>query len=265
MSKKSLVLRVFVVASSFVIFAPKPAFADPGADILGTFRDTGAADVGQWMVKSLGGQNEQDPDTGDFVFNETFEWEKERSYTNGVLDTTGYAQAQTVDGSLIWQSDLPWIGLEQDGYGETGYYSYVTTINDTSFTSADPTASFSGLSINFTADDHMHAVIINGVLYDGFEAQNNDHAAWVEGYVDLSILPGDGIPWNINGINTVEFIVHNSGYFENIPNPTGFSAMIQASYNVSAIPEPPVILMLGSGLLVLSLARRLRKKSAKQS
>ena len=260
MSRKSLVLRVLVVATSFVVFAHKPVFADPGAGTPGTFRDTSDADVGQWMVKYFGGENVQDPDTGEYVFNETFEWEKERSYTNGVLDTTGYAQAQMVDGAAIWESDLPWISLENHGYGENGYYSYVTTINDTGFTSVDPMASFNGLSISFTADDHMHAVIINGMLYDGFEAQSNDHAAWLAGYLDLSILPGDGIPWNVDGINTVEFIVHNSGYFENSFNPTGFSATIQASYNISAIPEPSMILMFGSGLLVLPLVRRLRKK-----
>jgi hypothetical protein len=261
MSKKSLILRLFLVASSLAVVAHKPVFAEPGADILGTFRDTSAADAGQWMVKYLGGLNEQDPDTGDFVFNETFEWQKEQSYANGVLDTTGYDQAQTVDGASIWGSDISsWISQRQDGSGENGYYSYVTVINDTSFTGVDSAIAFNALSISFTADDHMHAVIINGVSYDGFEAQDYDHTAWVMGYIDLVILPDDGIPWNVDGNNTIEFIVHNSGYFENVINPTGLSAMIQASYNTSVIPEPPVVLMFAAGLLVLPLARRLRKK-----
>lgn len=260
---KNLVLRLFVVASSLAIIAHEPAFAGSGTVVPGTLRDTSAADAGQWMVKYLGGPNEVDPDTGDFVVNETFAWEKERSYMNGVLDTTGYAQAYALDGALVgslpWVSAIPWISVKQDAFGEAGYFSYVATIDDTGFTSVGPMASFNGLSISFTADDHIHAVVINGVLYDGFKAQGNDHPSWQIGYVDLSILPGDGIPWNVSGVNAVEIVVHNSGYYQNIQNVTGLSASVQASYNISAVPEPSVVLMFSTGLLILPLARRLRK------
>jgi len=263
MSKISLILRLFVVASSLAVVAHKPVFAEPGIAFSGTFRDTSAADASQWMVKYLGGQSELDPVTGNYVVNETFEWEKERSYVDGVLDTTGYVQVQTIsEGNASyygWRQDLPWIGTDPSGFDEVGYFSYVTIINDASFTSLYQEVSFTGLSVKFNADDHTHAIIINGVLFDGFDAQDHTYPAYLMDYVDLFILPVGGIFWNVGGDNVIEFIVHNSGWYENIANPTGLSAAVQASY--AAIPEPSAALMFGAGVLLLPLfARRLREK-----
>jgi hypothetical protein len=262
MSKKFPVLWLFVVVSSLAVIAHKPVFAEPDI-VSGVYRETSATDAGQWMVKYLGGLNNIDDPSN--PINETFAWENERSYVNGALDSTGYAGVVAIDNAMAtglgWVTTLPWIGVDYEhdpGLAEAGYYSYVTTINDTAITSADPTAEFKGLTVSFTGDDHMHAVVINGVIYDGFQAQDHTYSAWMEGYTDLFILPGDGIPWNLNGSNTVEFIVHNSGWNFNQMNYSGLSASIQASYT-SAVPEPSVVLMFSAGLLVLPLARRLRK------
>ena len=246
MFKKSL--RLFVVASSLAVVAHQSASAEPGA-----LYDT--SDASKWMVKYLGGENIVNLYTGETTIDENFAWQDERSYVNGVLTPTGYAQAQTTDGKVYWGSDLPWISSNENAEDAVGYYSFVTVIND----AVDPTASFDGLLIKFTVDDHLQAVVINGEVYEGFEPQESNHASWMVGFADLSILPSEGITWNINGNNTIEFIVHNSGWYQNIPNPTGLSATIQASYNIGVIPEPPIVLMFATGLLVLPLARRLRK------
>ncbi len=249
MLNKSLILRLFI--ATLAVAAHKPVFAEPGA-----LRDT--SDVSQWRVKSLGGPNEPDFATGGYTINETFEWQKERSYTDGALDLTGYVQPVAADGTLYWGSNLPWISVSDWEHAENGYYSFVTIINDSNIPAADPTASFSGLSVRISADDHLHAIIINGVEYEGFMAQDDTFGAWVAGYADLFILPGAGVPWNIAGDNTIEFIVHNSGWNLDTPNPLGLSATLQASYT-SVVPEPPIALMFATGLLVLPLARRLRK------
>jgi len=235
--KKPLLTAASIALSFGVLLGSTPAFADPATEILGTYRDTSEPD--QWIVKYLGTSSD---------------WEKERSYTNGVLDNTGYVQAQAVNLSMLpWNSRVPWISGEQNtfAYGPVGYFSYVTIINDASITGVAPTTSFSGLSISFSADNWVSAFVINGVIYDGFRSAPGD-GFW--GYEDL-FIPSDGnISWNVGGDNTVEIIVYNSG--SPINNPTGLSATIQASY--APIPEPETWAMLLAGLGIVGAVTRRR-------
>jgi hypothetical protein len=234
MFKKSYVLRGLVVLSSLVAIAHNPVLADPAADVLGTFRDTGDAD--QWIVKYLG--------TSD-------DWGSGRSYTNGVLDADpAYAQAVSVVPNTAWVPGIPWISTDESTYGPAGYFSYVTTIDDTGI---DPTLSFNGLSIRFSADNWMTAFVINGVVYDGFTSSELEYSfGW---YEDLLVPSGGNTPWNVGGMNTVEVIVFNAG---TSANPTGLSASFQASY--APVPEPETWAMLLAGLgLVTGVARRRAK------
>jgi hypothetical protein len=239
MFKTSLALRSLVVFSSLVVIAPNSVFAVPAAGILGTYRDT--SNASQWMVKDLGPSSD---------------WEGERTYTNGVLVTSGYVQAKTVYPNDAWVTGIPWISLEESADGPVNYFSYVTIINDTGIAGVDSAASFSGLSIYFSADDLVDAFVINGVIYDGFTAQLP--GAFVS-YKEIFIPSGGNIPWNVSGDNTVEIIVYNLelGYV----NPTGLSATMQAHY--APVPEPETWAMLLAGLgIVGAVTRRRRIKAA---
>jgi len=237
--KKSLLAAASMALFLGVLFGSAPAFADPTTNTLGTSRNTGETD--QWRVKYLG--------TSD-------NWEAARSYTDGVLDTTGYDEAKAVTSNPAWVTGIPWISLEQDTLGLSGYYSYVTTINDTSITGLDPAISFSGLSINFAADDLLRAFVINGVIYDGFTAQTQ---ATFDRYEDIFLPSGVNTLWNVGGDNTVEIIVYNSEWYYG-PNPTGLSVTLQASY--APIPEPEAWVMLLAGLGIVGAVTRKRRTKA---
>jgi len=228
MFTKSLVLRSLVVLSSVVAIAHNPVLADPTTDILGTNRST--AEVDQWMVKYLGFSDD---------------WEAARSYTDGVLNDTGYVQAQAGGSNWVWISSAQYA---------IGFYSYVTIINDSSFTSGNSAISFSELSIsNFSSDDWVAAIVINGVRYDAFTGNENRTTYQNE---DILIPSGGNISWNVNGDNTVEIIIYN------IIGPTWLSATIQASY--APVPEPETYAMLLAGLgIVGAVTRRQRIKAAK--
>jgi len=237
--KKPLLTAASVALSFGVLLGSAPAFADPATEILGTSRDTG--EVGQWMVKYLGVSDD---------------WEAARSYANGVLDYTGYAQAQAVISNPVWVTGVPWISQEPDTSGLPGYYSYVTTINDLSITGADPTISFNGLSVSFAVDDLLRAFVINGVIYDGFTPQPQ---ATFDRYIDIFIPSGANIPWNVGGDNTVEIVVYNSDWNYG-HNPTGLSVTLQASY--APIPEPETWAMLLAGLGIVGVVTRRRRMEA---
>jgi len=192
--------------------------------------DTGDAD--RWMVKYLGTSSD---------------WESERSYVNGVLDTTGYSQAQAVHEDPAWIVGIPWISPARDTFGPAGYYSYATTI---SIPDAGPTESFSGLSIRFSADNLVTAFVINGVAYDGF-TEGSDVFTYT-GYEDIFIPSNGNISWNVGGNNVIEIGIYNDG------GPTGLSATIQASY--APVPEPETWAMLLAGLGIVSVVTRRRIK-----
>ena len=217
--KKPLLAAASVALSFGVLLGSAPAFADPAADILGTYRDT--SEVGEWKVKALG------------------------PYFH-----TEYVQAEaaeTNESNFIWVKGIPWISFQRNTFGpETQSYSYMTIINDSSFTAADPAISFSGLSLSFAADDFVSAFFVNGVRIDGIPPGS------IYLYTD-HFIPSDGsIPWNLGGDNTIEFIVTNT--WQGYGSPTGLSASIQAHY--APIPEPETWAMLLAGLGIVGAVTR---------
>ncbi|MDR2015470.1 MAG: PEP-CTERM sorting domain-containing protein [Azoarcus sp.] len=211
--------------------------------VLGTLLDT--SDSGAWKFKYLG-----EPNPG-----EVFDWASQRTYIGGVLDATGYAQAETP--LFAWpESTAPWISSSPSGYDKNGYYSYVATINDnlSGTLGVGEVLSFTSLSVSYIADDYVRAIVINGTLYEGAIPQNS-RADWVT--FDSAVL--SGIPWNINGPNMIEIIVQND--WANYDNPTGFTGMIRATYQISAVPEPETCAMMLAGLALVGVVARRRRKS----
>jgi len=227
-----------------------------GDTILGTFRDTSSAN--DWMVKYLGGPNTGSGFTGEP--NETFDWGVHRSYNDGILDTTGYNQANGISTStakgLGWNTQIDWVSSSSTGKGSNGFYSYVTTIEDIFSLGNNQSLAFNGLSLNFASDDHMQAILINGVDI-GYGPEASNHPGWIQNYFNVSL---DDIAWNISGLNTIEFVVHNVNwdikdqYYATSQNATGLSANIQAIYMVdenevpNVTPEPATLVIIGIGL-----------------
>jgi hypothetical protein len=133
---------------------------------------------------------------------------------------------------------------------------------------------FSKLDINYVSDDHLHAIVINGVVYSGFNAEHEEYPGWKQDYTHLTLTD---IAWNVDGSNTIEFIVHNnnsnswgdgviydgrpSSYW-NTDNATGFAATIQATYTATTIPEPETYAMMLAGLgMIGAVVRRRRNRS----
>ena len=254
-----------------------PSAAQQSSQVLGQMRDTTTANG--WQVKYLGGLN-----TGcayNYYYgylctsNETYNWQAQRTYTNGVLNTAGYSTAYRISDSraqqLHWNTNMPWISRTSGGVDANGYYSYVTTIKDdfSSLLASGDTITFSGLKVSFASDDHLHAIVVNGNIYKGFNPQPADYRGWEMGYTNLLLT---GIDWNVNGLNTIEFIVHNNnssdgyipgyGYFgtyNNVDNASGFSAKIQAVYIRTPVPEPETYAMLLAGLGLIGVVARRRK------
>ncbi|MCL1826089.1 MAG: PEPxxWA-CTERM sorting domain-containing protein [Betaproteobacteria bacterium] len=251
-----------------------PAYANPtGDEFVGILRDT--VNASNWQVKYLGGENTNcNSQFQQCNSNETFNWAAQRTYSNGILNTSGYSTAQKVSNlGTDWNSNVPWISINKEGYWKNGYYSYVTTYaEDFSALGSYQSIEFSKLDINYVSDDHLHAIVINGVVYSGFNAEHEEYPGWTQEYTHLTLTD---IAWNVDGSNTIEFIVHNnhsnsyggdtyngrpSSYW-NTDNATGFAATIQATYT-AAIPEPETYAMMLAGLgMIGAVVRRRRNRS----
>lgn len=259
-----------------------PAHADlPEGVFTGGVRDT--SDASKWMVKRLGAPMDQKGNIGsDNGWNnacgdkgcrpdEAYNWATHRTYNNGVLDTTGYQQAITPknqDG--YWDKNHPWITSSDSPKGTldgkdlyNGFYSYVTIYaNDFSKLGQYQEVTFTGLTINlFAWDDHLDAIVINGIQYDNLLPSQSGQS-W-HGNSSASILFNDASNWNIFGPNTIEFVVHNTNSgdpeFWNNLNPSGFSASMQATYQITAVPEPETYAMMLAGLGIIGAVARCRR------
>ena len=253
------IARLFVVASVLMVGTYQLVSAEMvTGEILGTFRDTSSA--ADWNYKYLGGQN-----LGTNKPNESYNWESQRTYVDGVLDKKGYTQTFSIEPKQhAWNTNHPWISGRPTGNNTNGYFSYVTEIFDD--ISSTQGASFNGLLISYASDDHLHAIFVNGVALGGFKPEPWYYQGWIGDQVTL--LLGD-VNWNIDGVNTIEFIVHNSAYPTHgyADNPTGLSASIQAVYLIdntapptTAVPEPATLLITSMGIAGLAAVRRLQKK-----
>jgi hypothetical protein len=236
------------------------AFAMPSAaqdiQILSTLRDTST--TRDWLVKSLGGTS-----------SENFNWAANRTYVDGVLyDTAKYNMPEKIADSVAqgnnWVTGIPWINYINAGKVPNGYYSYVTILEGIGDNVGG--SPFNALRITFAADDHLEAIVFNGVQYSAFAPQASDYAGWAEyGYVDILL---DDIAWNVNGRNFIEFVTHNNnstGGYGNATNISGLSATIQTYYQASPVPEPSALLMWPLGGIVLAGTAWNRRRWAKNS
>ncbi|MCL1853704.1 MAG: InlB B-repeat-containing protein [Peptococcaceae bacterium] len=210
----------------------KFGFQTSSTKVFRTLRDTTSST--QWLAKYLGGPNVGTPSQA--VPDEKFPWESQRTYTDGSLNATGYTSAHTITTErarqVHWNVDIPWISAASNAVGANGYYSYVTVLDSLPSNQA---LSFNGLHIGYASDDHLHAIIVNGVRYDGYTSQAMNYPGWIQNHTNILLKD---IPWNIDGPNTIEFIVHNNNSnaygdftpsaYGNVDNATGFSATIEA-------------------------------------
>jgi len=221
---------LFVPLLALGFMSATPAYADPVAEkVLGTLRDTSQAS--DWQVKDLG--------YGDW----------KTRFNDGAIP---YQNAYEYY-SGAWADDLPWISPYYDGASPGDYYySYMTVITD-NFNLPGKNVAFSELSLKLAADDQLHAIIINGTLYDNFSPQPLDVVSHAS-YIQLNI---SDIVWNVGTPNTIEIIAHDSGGYI-----TGFSGSFQASYLATVVPEPETWAMLLAGLGIVSgVTRRQRMKA----
>jgi hypothetical protein len=254
------------------------AVAQDTYNVSGTLRTT--ANANQWHTKYLGGQHtfyfDNYYQTWFGTPNPNFNWASQRSYyADGTLNYSGYSRPFVVPSNV--QSDarfwgrIPhlnldsWISPSSNGIGPNGFHSYVTTIDDSSLFShleSGDIVTFDRLEINFLCDENMQAIFINGVRYTGLSAAPPNHIGWgLSSAVSLNI---SNINWNIDGANTIEFVVYNTGLniigtYTAYDNPTGLSASVRAFYTVTEIPEPETYAMMLAGLGLIGVVARRRK------
>jgi len=221
---------------------------------LGTFVDTTSAEY--WQVKYLGGSNTNSQSI------ENFDWQTARGNSEPYKNV--YEISTTLANQVHWNPEIPWISPSANTEDLNGYYSYVASFTDTFSLDTNQSVAFNGLGIDFASDDHLHAILINGEVYQGFASESFDYPGWTQKLTHIWLTDIEQW-WNIGGENTIEFIVHNNNSgnnYVNVPNPTGFSADIQAAYlvNTATIPEPETYAMMLAGLGIVGMIARRRKQ-----
>lgn len=154
-----------------------------------------------------------------------------------------------------------WIGSEEGRYDswdgttnhEAGYYAYETTFH------AD--ALFDFMTGSFAADNQLLGILVNGVELDpalwGFGGENGGEATTFD---NLGFFKVNSDWVNLDGNNTLTFIVNNHNSQENnYGNPAGLWVG-PANGEGSGVPEPGTMLILGlAGVIGVPVYRRWRK------
>jgi len=218
-----------LATASLLVLGAMPAYAElPEGEYFGTLRDT--SNASDWQVKRLGGTS-----------SDGYDWKTPLAdlaipYQDAYLFST------------TWGGPAPWMGASSSGTTGPGYYSFKTTFTDDfSLIASGQSVEFKELNVVFNVDDYVHAVIINGIQYDGIMSPVPGVAS---NYPQYEI---SNIAWNVGGLNTIEFIVRDVGGY------TGISASMQATYTITAIPEPETWTMLLAGLGVVGAVARRRR------
>ena len=176
---------------------------------------------------------------------------------NGAAETH-YALVSTPDGSNPgvrvatsangfpippWLGDdsvSAWIGPNTDSAldGASGQYDYRTTFDLTGFVAT--TAALNG---QWSADNAGIDILINGV-------STGQTVASFDAFQNFSVASGF-----IDGINTIDFLVTNGD------GPTGLrvEGALTATADVSAVPEPMSLAILGVGLAGAGFVRRFNR------
>ncbi len=177
--------------------------------------------------------------------------------------TTVYLATQ---GGTHWVYDLSseWIAPQAnesnaatEDVADTGSVTYDTTfLLSPGFTNAM-------LNLTFLADDWATISLNNNVIYAG--PTTADIRSWLS---DNVLAPMNVESDLVAGLNTLQFVVYNTGGGTNVGGgtdagggPTGLNAQVSLSYSQAAVPEPSSALPL-AGAMLLSIFFLRRRRAA---
>ena len=163
--------------------------------------------------------------------------------TSDIMVRTAAGGAPVNTGGWLGDDALSaWIGPNTAfSGGPGGSYDYRTT-----FDLGVLSPSTANLMGQFAADDWAVDILINGISTGTF---GGDYTSWTS----FSINSGF-----VDGVNTLDFIVHNLGNTDTL-GPTGLR--VEVTGTASTVPEPASFVLLGAALVGLSAIRRRRPQA----
>ncbi|MDR1486353.1 MAG: PEP-CTERM sorting domain-containing protein [Planctomycetaceae bacterium] len=169
-----------------------------------------------------------------------------------------------------------------DAVYKNGYYafqySFDTTDDLTSYSADELTQLYMNISFRIAADDHLETIFLNGqqifldYLYPSYDKQQFAEGSNFQASARLSDIIASGY-FLENSINTLEFIIHNtglngaaSGYSS---GENAFGIAINGTIDIdnerkyddtfAATPEPATALILLTGIAGFAFVKRVRK------